>query len=471
MILVPNHQRPLSGSKVLVFGFLLFAFSCSTSKNINSKRETFKPEDNQQKLIESTRIQEEIDTIEWRVLPAELFKPLNDPIPLTKDEVLKLKLYRENSEILDHYNLGLYLPFFTSRFSNTDINFNNRLTEWSFHFYNGLLMALDKEQPSSSKISLNVIDTEANPNILARKLSSVDEQPHLIIGPYRSVNVEKMNRFAIDSNIPFVSPYSGGAEWEGRNDTYIKLNPSLEVHFQNQLDYILKNYSAQQILVIGFEEIQEKNAIEILQSAYSHINDSLGMTRLDTYILPDTAILAPDFDLAAEMIDRNDSLAVMIPSWTNESYILSILRNLSQLQSDTTNYVVFGMPQWKDFEHIDYSYYQKLNVHITSSFFLNEDHGEFANFRNKYFESFGFLPTNETYIGYDLGRFFIPILVEYGTRFYKFLDQFTNEGIHTSFKFKPIYRVSENGNPEISRWENTYLNILKFTDYEFIKVN
>lgn len=471
MTSVPNHRLPLSGNKFLVFGFLLLAFACSTTKNITEKREIIKQENGPPNLNKNPLIKKDIDTVEWRILPAELFKPLEDPQPMTKDEWLKLLLYRENSEILDQYNLNLYLPFFTSRFSNTDINFNNRLTEWSFHFYNGLLIALNKEHQSSSRISLNVIDTEANPTILENKLSQINDIPQLIIGPYRSVNVDIINQFALDSNIPFVSPYSGGSDWIGKNDTYIKLNPSLEVHFQNQLEYILKSYTDQQILVIGFEDIQEKNAVEILQSEYSKLKDSFGIIKLDTYILPDTAILAPDFDLAAEMIDRNDTLAVMIPSWTNESYILSILRNLSQLQSDTTDYVVFGMPQWKDYEYIDYSYYQKLNVHITSSFFLDKQHVELENFRNNYYEQYGFLPANETYIGYDLGRFFVPLLLDYGTKFYKFLDRFSYNGMHTNFQFKPIYKINDHGNLEISRWENTYLNILKFSDYEFVKVN
>lgn len=472
MTSVPNHQLQSSGNKILIFGFLLFAFACSTTKNITNKDDTFKPLDNLENLNVEPLIQREIDTVEWRILPTELYQPLEDPQPLTKNEWLKLKLYRENSEILDEYQLNLYLPFFTSRFSNTDINFNNRLTEWSFHFYNGLLMALDNEKRISTKISLNVIDTEANPNILEKKLSRINlKTPQLIIGPYRGVNVEKMNLLATTANIPFISPYSGGGDWDGKNDTYIKLNPSLEVHFQNQLEFILKTYKSDQILVIGFENIQERNAIEILQSEYSKIKDSLSVSQLDTYILPDTSILAPDFDLAVEMIERSDSLAVMIPSWTNETHILSILRNLSQLQSDTTHYVVFGMPQWKDYEYIDYSYYQKLNVHITSSFFLNKQHDDLINFSNDYYRKYGFLPTNETYIGYDLCRFFIPLLLEYGTRFYKLLDQFSYQGIHTNFEFKPIYRVDKNNNQEISRWENTYLNMLKFSDYEFVKVN
>jgi hypothetical protein len=471
MILVPNHLRQLSGNKILVFVFLLFTFACSTTNKITNKGQTIKREDTLQDIDKNPLFQKNIDTIEWRFIPAEVFPPLGDPQPLTESEILKLKLNRENSEILDRYNLNLYLPFFTSRFSNTDINFNNRLTEWSFHFYNGFKIALNKELSSSSEISLNVIDTEANPNILAKKLSEINNNPQLIIGPYRSINVEKMNQFTMDSKIPFISPYSGGGDLSGYNETFIKLNPSLEVHFHNQLKYILKTYTAEQILVIGFEDIQEKNAINILQSEFALMNDSFGIDQLDTYILPDTAILAPDFDLAVEMIDRNDTLAVMIPAWTNESYILSILRNLSQLQSDTSNYVVFGMPQWKDYEHIDYSYYQKLNVHITSSFFLNEHYEDFVDFRNNYYIETGLLPTNETYIGYDLGRFFIPLLLEFGTKFYKFLDRFTYDGIHTSFEFRPIYRPNENGLSEIIRWENTYLNVLKFSDYEFVKVN
>jgi hypothetical protein len=472
MISVQNHQLLLSGNKILVFGCFLFIFACSTSKNITNKVEFPLPEVNTENLNNKPLIQKNIDTIEWKIIPESLFKPLEDPQPLTKSERLKLKLYRENSEILDQYNLNLYLPFFTSRFSNTDINFNNRLTEWSFHFYNGFQLALNEEEYESSKISVNVIDTEANPNILERKLEMANlDAPHLIIGPYRGLSVEKMNKFASVANIPFISPYSGGGDWNGQNDTYIKLNPSLEVHFQNQLEYILDFYDADQILVVSFENIQEINAVDILQSEYSNIKDSSGIKHLDTYILPDTAILAPDFDLASELIDRKDTLAVIIPSWTNETYILSILRNLSQLQSDTSNYVVFGMPQWKDYEHIDYSYYQKLNVHITSSFFLDKQHIDLLNFRNNYFEEYGFLPANETYIGYDLGRFFVPLLLEYGTRFYKFLDQFSYQGMHTNFEFKPIYRMSDAGNLEISRWENSYLNILKFSDYEFVKVN
>ena len=71
-------------------------------------------------------------------------------------------------------------------------------------------MALDELGDQGVRLNVNVYDSKASENTVRDLLRTDPDLPnsHLIIGPYRRQNVQKVADYAKKENITFISPYS-----------------------------------------------------------------------------------------------------------------------------------------------------------------------------------------------------------------------------------------------------------------------
>ncbi len=132
------------------------------------------------------------------------------------------------------------------------------------------------------------------------------------------------------------------------------------------------------------------------------------------------------------------------------------------------------MPQWKDYEKIDFDYYEKLNVHISSSVFVNPLDPDVRLFKQQYYDLYGSIPTEEAFVGYDVMLYFGRMLKQYGTKFQYALEGSEADALHTRFEFERVVRPGATTGIEtsqIEQFENKYVNILKFENYQFQKAN
>ncbi|MEY2904937.1 MAG: hypothetical protein RJA52_953 [Bacteroidota bacterium] len=452
MISVLNHLLPLNGNKVIwLFPLIIGMVSCKSSqKSVSDQLIPIAP---------TLTPELSIDTISWIVKERKSINFTPYPSDL---EIAKIKSKLNNSKYLDEYSISLLLPFMSSRISSDDMTFNNRLTALSFHFYNGFKLGIQKHKG----ISLHVFDTEGNSEIVESKLKSDPKilNSNLIVGPYRTVSINKVNEFANLFNIPFVSAFSAGADLEGQNNFYIKINPGLDIHFKKQLEHALKTFSKEELLFVGFEGTPEKNATNLFADIF---NRDFQDTVQPFFISEDDA-LKSDANIPVDTINLHQ-MAVFVPSWSNQTFISSLLRNLSLLQSDSFSIRVYGMPQWLDFDFIDYEYFEKLNVHISSVSFIDRNDQKVKDFQKKYFDEFGIIPEKDAFLAFDLANYFGNILKNYGNVFQYSLPYLPQEGIQINCQIKPVFTVDMEGNSLINRWENQDIHILKFINYNFFK--
>jgi hypothetical protein len=130
------------------------------------------------------------------------------------------------------------------------------------------------------------------------------------------------------------------------------------------------------------------------------------------------------------------------------------------------------MPQWMDYERIDFDYYEKLNVHVSSSVFIDELNPDIRAFKRRYYDRYGEIPLEEAFVGYDVSKYFGKMLKRFGTKFQLQLEQNPEQLLHTKFEFQPIITPTTTGGmefPQVERWENKYVNILRFQNYRFNK--
>ncbi len=488
MISVPNRQPLSNGSKWL--GFLLLSIllsSCAFFTKVEDSgarpsdeedlasiqgRRVYDPQTGQYVTVEAMPT-ELIDTIQWKIVSETIRPPITSDGNLGTTGTPGLPTTNEyGSEFLSAYNVSIMLPFLTSRFDPV----NGSISEysyWSLNFYAGVRLALEDLQNENTHLNVTVLDSDASDAVVGRMLQTREElrNAHLIIGPYRRDNIRMVADYAKLNDIVMVSPYSASDNLTEKNPNFIQASPTLETHCVNQLQNALSSYSPEQIVLVCRDDPAEKARLKYFQEAYFRLMGSRNATKLQEYIVATNTADYQSLDVMP-FIQLSDTTVFIVPSW-DETFVYSFLRKVAVTKTEMNEIVVYGMPQWMEFEYVDFDTYEKLNLHVSSNFYVDPLAPNIQFFKRRYYNSFGKVPTLEAIVGYDIMLYFGRMLKKHGTKFQYALEKESAQYLHTRFDFERVVLPTTTGveKPPVERFENKYLNILKFQDYQFQPAN
>lgn len=459
----------------------------------------YNPETGKEEEVHS--LPTKLDTIQWRNNPSTDTPPIttngdntngdiskeenNDP--LTEDgntETIKDTdpFANANGEVFstpttkkDTYEVTLMLPFVTNKFDVLSSSIYQK-SEWALQYYGGVKMALDQLRAQGVNLNVNILDTQGNENIVARQVATNEglQKADLIIGPYRSVNVRQVAKYAKNNQTPLVSPYSAAARISNDNPYLIQVNPSLNTHIAKITEHVLKNHKAEDVVLVVRDRQDEKARLALFQEAHRQIEKSADVTTFKELIIPEAEEAGYSDLVLREYINKNKNTVFIVPSWSSELFINSFLRQVQIARSDYDNIVVYGMPKWREYENTDYSYYENLKVHISETFFTTPDDVNASSFRKNFYNRYGKRPEQAGYFGYADMLYFGRQILKNGTQFQQFLPENQEQLIHTRYAFKPVYNPLPAGSDAFApvvRFENKYVHILKFSDYQWQKAS
>jgi len=374
---------------------------------------------------------------------------------------------------LEKYRMALLLPFLSNRTNPDAEEIDNSVTNWSLQFYAGAKMAL-QELGQDNKVSLevSVMDTEGSPQRVQNLLGSRVEMTNanVIIGPYRRENIRLVADFAKQQGALHISPYSAATNLTSENANFVQVSPSLETHCENLLQHARNEFEPEEIVLVARNIPIEKKCIATLQKEHFNILETSYADSLATLIAPQDPTDFLEMDISS-YFEAEEKLAFIVPSWADESFIYSFLRKIDLERDDETQQVVvYGLPQWMNFENIDFEYYEKLNVRVSSNSFVDKADERVKTFQRNYYDKYGKIPEDEAFLGYDLILYLGQMLAEYGTGFMEVpKEQQMIDLMHAKFNFQPVLQNSPNSVELnlIDRYENKYVNILEFNNYAF----
>ena len=515
MTSVPNRRQPLSGnnrSLLALAVLLLFSLtSCELFKPAvdpadRSTTRTDRPDRTETEdldPVQSRRVYdpetgtyiyvataptEVMDTVRWTAVSEERNPPIVQEgtedyvLPgtttgtggTTSEPIRQIGTSPDGSRLLNGYNVAYALPFLTDRYlgSEDEVNPNS---EWALHFYSGAKMALDEMRgQAKANYQVNVQDTEAKPG----KTGSIVASPqfanaHLVIGPYLKENVTTMAEAARGKETVIISPYSAAGGVSETNPNYVQVNPTLETHLRNLLRHAYQTQRADRIVLVTDTKPNQYARLGYLQDEYK--------------ILTGNADVAPLEHLQVDMNNAETTLSeylrgrktvFIVPIYEDESFVSNFLRLLyTETREDFgRNVAVYGLPQWIDFTRVNFDYYEGTNVHVSSSVYIDKLSPAVSAFRRKFYERYATLPRDEAFVGYDVTRYFLRMAAEHGTRFQYALEANPEDLLHTKFRFQPVATVPAANatnfeQAQLDRFENKFVNILRFRDYGFKRVN
>lgn len=513
MTSVPNRRPPSSGNKLSIFvvlALLVSVSSCELFKpavdpgtgRTGTTDEPRRGEDGEDlDPVQSRRVYDPVtgtyvyvanaptdkmDTIRWTSVSEDRNPPIveeggSDYVPTVPDTngepgmapVTQVGTTPEGSRLLSGYNVDFVLPFLTDRYLGSEDKVDpNSL--WSLHFYSGAKLALDDMRNNvRANYSVSVQDSRAN-ETKARSIAASPEfsQSQIVIGPYLKSNVSALAEAARGKETVLISPYSASGGISQNNPNYVQVNPTLETHMRALLQHAYRTQGADRIVLVTGTDPNQKARLGYLQDEYKILSGNAEIEPLE-----EVQVDMNDAETSLRDYMRGRKTVFIVPIYEDESFVANFLRVLySETRDDFgQNVAVYGLPQWIDFTRINFDYYEGTNVHVSSSVFIDKLNPAVREFRRKFFERYAALPRDEAYVGYDVTRYFLRMAAEHGTRFQYALEANPEDLMHTRFRFQPVAVVPAGATnfeqATLDRFENKFVNILRFRDYSFKRVN
>ena len=508
MISVPNHLPPLSGNKTLTA--LLFSFIALSGckalrpaqaepKSKPEKETAAKPTKKDAEYLEDIRPtlvydpvkqqwirvlsgpREKMDTLRYSMLtntprissyPSYPPRKINLPAPQVLPKPAEEEDWRTRGwvpvEKKNTYKVALALPFSAGAAEGSSAGVDSKVTAWALNFYAGLKLAGPLLEEEGISIEVQALDTRADGQAMASLLGQPAlQEADVIIGPYRRENIRMAADFAQKSKKVLVSPYSAVPGLVEKNPGFVQVSPSLESHCRAQLQHALREFAPEEILLVSRENAAEKTCVEFLQKANLEFAGNPQAQPLRTLNVTNPSYAGIS---VAPALKGREQVAIIIPSWADQNFIFFLLRRIAEAKTENQKIAVYGMPPWMEYENFEYEYFERLHVRVSTHAFLDPlDEGAKA-FRKSYFDTYGTVPDMAAFQGYDLFLYLGRMLSEYGVHFQHYMPRNPGHYLHTWFEFKPVLvpgATSAELSDNVSYFENRYVHILEFRDYQF----
>jgi hypothetical protein len=354
----------------------------------------------------------------------------------------------------DAYVMNILLPFSSDKFVETS-GTNPAKAQFALDFYAGVKMALDTIGTLPIRLTVNVLDSKDGFNATSGRYGF--DKADVILGPIEKDNVLQAIAYSSRNNVTVVSPYFPTGEIDGVNPNFVQVKPSLRTHCHNIVKHIQTKYPGASVVMAA-----RSKENEISRFTYFEEGEKMySAAKFEEWKIEDDISFNPD-----AYIEKSGTTVFIVPSW-NEVFVTSFLRKLSA-SPYKNQIIVYGMPQWMDFNSSLNGLYESLHVHVSSSTYLDNTSSDVKYFRNKFMSKYGKLPNPDAALGYDCTLYVGKMMMQYGSKFPYFLDREQQTMLHTKFQFTPVFKnVNNDTGNNVGKYENNYVNILKFQGNNF----
>lgn len=265
-------------------------------------------------------------------------------------------------------------------------------------FWNGAQMAIEEYEKNGENIRFDIVVRDISND--ERKLRRVMEDQELmsgvqlIIGPFFGKLFAVAAEYARQYQIPIVNPFTNRRDFIEGNEFVYKLIPSLEAR-PAMIAFLAQQSHAFPIIIYGDSTSKDKE-----MEAYLKYFKTNGIPYEIT----------PNASTVVTRLEKGKP-RIVITFYDNPAQNLIISRNL--LYSEKTENLTFVVPEkWMESKTYDIEYYNKLNLHFFSDYYIDFENEKTKTFVYDYTERFGVPPSLENFAfqGYDITRFFVELI-------------------------------------------------------------
>ncbi|MFL5763375.1 MAG: LysM peptidoglycan-binding domain-containing protein [Bacteroidia bacterium] len=364
----------------------------------------------------------------------------------------------------NEYNVALFLPFHADeanaidvdKLVRGDVQFSNK-TNVALQFYEGAMLAIDslKKEKMNAKVFVYDIDDKDSLGIVALlkkpELAGMD----LIIGPLYGSGFVPVSNFAKEHEIAIVSPFTQVNKILFNNPYVSKVSPSVTLQVEQMASFVVDTFNMENIILVN-----NSNPKEL--SFFNAFKNTANAKLLEKGKAPGDSVKEA-FGLGGvqAMLSTSKVNVVILPS-NNQSYVTEFISKLNVMR-EKYNIVLFGLQNWINYDNLDFEYLNNLSLHIPANTFIDyQDHAT-KDLVKSYRAQYKTEPENYVFQGFDVTYCFMASLLKDGSGFLKTLADNPYKGISSNYAFSQF--------PAESGFENKFVYILKYRDYQLVKAN
>ncbi|HLC82300.1 MAG TPA: ABC transporter substrate-binding protein, partial [Bacteroidia bacterium] len=364
----------------------------------------------------------------------------------------------------EEYNIAFFLPFQAEEASAIDLDkiikgdaqFSNK-TNVALQFYEGAMMAIDSLKKLNLHAKIFVYDVDDKDslsidNILKKpELASMD----LMIGPLYGSGFIPVANFAKEHSIAIVSPFTQINKILFANPYVSKVSPSVTMQVEQMAHFVVDSFKTQNIILVNNSNPKELSFFNTFKNTANEDLLKAGMTTADSVRI--------GFGLGntQSMLSTTKVNVIVLPS-NNQSYVTEFISSMNTLK-DKYKIVLFGLQNWMNYDNLDFDYLNNLSLHVPSNTFVDYQNPSTINFVKNYRLKYKTDPEIYVFQGFDISYSFVSLLQKEGTGFLKTLGENKFQGFGSNYSFSQF--------PADSGFENKFVYILKYKDYQLLKAN
>lgn len=397
----------------------------------------------------------------------------SDQAPLKEraEQPCRIKPFPHEDE---NFQLAILLPLNITQ--NDTLSYSNTLKPEHFRFYEfleGIYVAIDSMRLEGLNLTVEVFDTERNPETIQRIIKSDKlNEADLIIGPVFPNEIEIVAAYAKSKHIPMVSPLSTYDVSKG-NPYAFQIRNKLPRQIELATNYLGSKYN-QNIVVIG--QMSEKGNTDFTRflgilGPQIKEHDPAKKATFKTIYFSETTRNFMNVDSKTVHLDSYLSASspnfIILPS-ENEVFITEIINQLHQ-KSTTYNIHVFGLNRWV-FADLDLGNLYNVNFELYSDFedddpFVDYTDQRVLNFCHKYKENWNIEPSKYSFQGFDIAYFFTRALFQFGRNLTSSVPCWTEYLNHPTILTPMRFQSNSNANG----FDNHAITIIRYQKDELLR--
>ena len=375
----------------------------------------------------------------------------------------------DSAAIKKAYKVSVLLPFYLDFMNESNKleykqaqKLNKELynkAQYAIDFYQGFKLAAQELANNGFNLELRVFDTGKDSNTVCDIINSNELiNSDLLVGPLFLSNFLQVADYAKRNKINIVSPVKLSNKVLLGNSYVSKVATSEPIQTRFLGDYIYDSLRFSNLLVVYPDQFQERKRMELIKKQISRAAETnQDTTRMSP--LREVYWNARDLNGIKSKLKKEELNVIVAPS-NDQSFVTRLLTAMNLM--DDYQIKVIGLENWLNFENIEIDYLQKLNVHLVASEFIDKDNELTVNFVSKFNESYGIIPSQFAYLGYDVASYYLDLLNSSGTNFELMLPSERKEGLSRKFNF--VKTGIESG------FENHSTYMVRYKDYHLVKV-
>ena len=318
-------------------------------------------------------------------------------------------------------DLSLMLPLNASSAKGSSSN--------NIDFYSGVLLAIYEMSQNGVSTSLDTYDIADGK--IKTDLDSLKNE-NVVIGPVSTGDLTRLFNTAPEDKM-VVSPLDQRAEklvYEHSN--MIQAPTPYSVIYTDLMAWMKEDLQEGDRAIVVTEK--GARATEAVQAMMAAVDSS----KIEYKALSYSILEGRDVPESLAWLMTEDETAsnrVFIAS-ESEAFVNDVVRNLNVMIHKKYKVVLYAPGRIRNFETIEVDNFHNSNLHVSLGYYIDYDDAKVKEFLLKYRALYNSEPTQFSFQGYDLAKYFIGLCSKYGENWAQKLESSDSKMLQSVFRFR-----------------------------------